>query len=107
VRRLVDQSVNTRPVSEILDARWSRETPWLVAARMFVRGDFEGAAALYAEAECAPDLAVVHLRAAEHRFSEGRKAEARVHLNAAMSFYRSVSATHFIREAEKLLPVTA
>ena len=94
-------------VTEMLDASWSRETPWLVAARLFVEGDFDGAAALYARAECAPDVAIVHLRAAEHLFGSGRRTEARDHLNAAMAFYRFAAATRFIREAERLLPVTA
>ena len=86
---------------------WRRETAWLVAARAFVEGDFDRATQLYAEAESVSDEALVHLRAAQWLVQGGRRAEANAHLDAAMSFYRSVRATRYIREAEELLAATA
>jgi len=43
------------------------------------------------------------LRAAERLISEGRRAEADIHLQKALAFYRSVGATRYIREGEALL----
>ena len=44
-----------------------------------------------------------HLRAAEQFVGEGRRAEADMHLDKALAFYRSVGATRYVREAEGLL----
>jgi tetratricopeptide (TPR) repeat protein len=81
----------------------SRRTPWGDAALFFVQGDFERALELYTEMEAAPDVALVHLRAAERLVDEGHRAEADAHLQSALEFYRSVRATGRIRQAEALL----
>jgi len=52
-------------------------------------------------------VAIVHLRAAESLVASGRRTEADPHLAEALTFYRSVGATRYIREAEKLLAATA
>jgi hypothetical protein len=69
--------------------------------------DFDRAAELYGEMGCVPDAALIHLRAAEKLVEAGRRAETDAHLNEAMSFYRSVRATRYIREAERLLAASA
>ena len=79
------QTVGPQRVREVLDSR--DETPYLVAARTLVDRDFA--------------------RAAEQLQSEGRNAEADQHLQAALSFYRSVGATLLARRAEQLLAASA
>ena len=86
---------------------WKHETVWIVAGRAFVAEDFDRALALYDEMGCLPDVALVHLRAAEKLVAAGQRAEAEGHLGSAMSFYRTVRATRFIRQAETLLAATA
>jgi class 3 adenylate cyclase/tetratricopeptide (TPR) repeat protein len=81
---------------------WRRETRWLVAARAFLDEDFDCAAKVYDEMGCVPDAALVHLRAAEKLVEAGQRVRADAHLNEALSFYRSVGAARFIREAERL-----
>jgi predicted ATPase/class 3 adenylate cyclase len=44
-----------------------------------------------------------HLEAAERLVGEGRRAEADVHLQKALAFYRSVGATHYVLRGEALL----
>ena len=60
-------------------------------------------------AEIAADLgdvspaANLHVAAAEALLQESHRDEARAQLERALTFYRSVGATRFIREAEELL----
>jgi tetratricopeptide (TPR) repeat protein len=82
------------------------ETLWLDAATAFVDENFDRAVEVYAQFESATDVAIVHLNAAEHFVAEGRRAEADVHLQPALAFYRSVGATFYIRQAEALLAAT-
>jgi ATP/maltotriose-dependent transcriptional regulator MalT len=92
------------PTEEVIElVSKSQWTPWGDAALAFLEGDFERALELYTEMEAAPDVALVHLRAAEQLVGHGRRAEADLHLQAALEFYRSVRATARIREAEALL----
>ena len=86
---------------------WLHDRPWTVAGRAFVEGDFNRAIELYEEIGSVADVALVHLRAAQGYVDAGRRAEADQHLQAALSFYRSVHATRFVREAEKLLAASA
>ena len=88
-----------------LDSR--DETPYLVVARTLVDRDFARAAELYRDLGALGDAAMADLRAAEQLQSEGRNAEADQHLQAALSFYRSVGATLLARRAEQLLAASA
>jgi class 3 adenylate cyclase/tetratricopeptide (TPR) repeat protein len=83
------------------------ETPWVTAGRAFAEGELERALDIYREIEAVPDTALLGRLVAERLLAEGRGPEANGHLDEALAFYRSVGATHFIREAEKLLPATA
>ena len=52
-------------------------------------------------------MAFADLRAAEQLVSEGRRAEADRHLQRGLAFWRSVGATRYVREGERLLAATA
>jgi tetratricopeptide (TPR) repeat protein len=86
---------------------WAHDTPWTIAGRALLEGDFDRALELYDEMGSVADVAIVHLRAAQAAVEAGRSAELDPHLQPALSFYRSVRATRFVREAEKLLAATA
>jgi class 3 adenylate cyclase/tetratricopeptide (TPR) repeat protein len=78
-------------------------TPWLEAATFWVRGEFERSADLFSEIGSLPDEALARLRAAERLVAAGRRPEADEQLARALAFWRSVGATHYIREGEALL----
>jgi class 3 adenylate cyclase/tetratricopeptide (TPR) repeat protein len=88
-------------------ARARVRTPWVEAATAYVGGDFLRAAEIYAQAGSIPDEALARLRAAETLIGDGRRAEGDQELQKAISFYRSVGATAFLREGETLLARTA
>ena len=54
-----------------------------------------------------PVEALARVRAAKLLIAEGRRAEADEQLRRAIAFWRSVGATRYIRQAEKLLAATA
>jgi class 3 adenylate cyclase/tetratricopeptide (TPR) repeat protein len=66
-------------------------------------GDFEDEAERSERDGRLTSGALARLRAAERLISEGHRAEADVHLQKALAFYRSVGATHYIRRGEVLL----
>ena len=78
-------------------------TPWLEAASAYVAEDFGRAAEIYGRIGSHPDEAYARLRAAERLASEGRRKEAAQQLEAALAFFRSVGATAYIREAERIV----
>jgi class 3 adenylate cyclase/tetratricopeptide (TPR) repeat protein len=82
-------------VAEILD-REEIDSPWLHAGRAVLARDFHRAADIFAEAGAPTPEAFFRLQA-------GREADVR----AALSFYRSVGATRFVREGEALLAASA
>jgi tetratricopeptide (TPR) repeat protein len=82
--------------------RTAPEFPWVIAARAGAAGDWEAAATVLAKIECRPAEAYARLNAAEELVGAGRADEAEPHLEAALAFYRSVGAAHFIRKAEAL-----
>jgi class 3 adenylate cyclase/tetratricopeptide (TPR) repeat protein len=94
-------------VADRLAADTFLPTPWLEAARAFAGNDFQKALELYERIESAPDLAAVHLHAAESLASSGQRAEADAHLGSALAFYRAVGATLYVRRAESLLAASA
>jgi class 3 adenylate cyclase/tetratricopeptide (TPR) repeat protein len=82
-------------------------TPWIDAGRAYAEGDPVRAAELLAGIGDRTDEAYVRLRAAERLASEGRRGDADDQLEMALSFYRLVGATRYIREGEVLLAATA
>jgi len=88
-------------------SRLTAETPWLKAAKLLIADDLSGALEIYREIEAAPDTALVHQLIARRLVDAGSRREADLHVAAALAFYRSVGATSYIRETEKLLAATA
>jgi tetratricopeptide (TPR) repeat protein len=82
-------------------------TPWLEAARAYANGGFEEAAEILGDIGAVPDEAHARVRAAEALASAGRRAEADAQLEQALTFFRSVGATVYIREAESLFAASA
>ena len=73
-----------------------RRTPWLAAAEAAAAGDWGRAAEIYEE--CGSDLSVAFAK-----LQTGSDADVR----AALDFYRSVGAPHYVRQAEARLAATA
>jgi class 3 adenylate cyclase/tetratricopeptide (TPR) repeat protein len=83
------------------------ETPWRVAARALVVGELEHALDVYRKAGDVPDIALLHRLITERLAREGRRAEAAGHLAEALELYRSLGATRYLQQAERLLPASA
>jgi hypothetical protein len=81
----------------------AKGTRWAEALQHYVTGEFDRAAEVFAEMEVPRDEADARLRAAEKLLSDGRPTEADEQLQRALTFYRSVGATRYVREAEALL----
>ncbi len=79
------------------------QSKWVDAARAFATGEFQLSADICAEMGTKPEEAYARLRAAKRLAAEGRRAEADEQLRAALTFYRSVGATRYVREGEALL----
>jgi len=92
---------------EMIAGKATISTRWLEAARAYATGDHSEAADIYADIGCVPDEAYARLRAAEALIAAGRRAEGDAQLQQALSFYRSVGATAYIREAEDLFAASA
>jgi hypothetical protein len=88
-------------------ARLASTTPWVDAALAYVRSEFVQAADGYREIGSLVDEAQARLRAADQLVSAGRRGEADVQLQLALPFWRSVSATRYVREGEALLAASA
>jgi tetratricopeptide (TPR) repeat protein len=85
----------------------SRAKVWAEAATAIAEGDLVRAADVLGGTELRSEEAYARLRAAELLASQGRHAEAQFHLERALSFYRSVGATAYLRRAEAILPASA
>jgi len=86
--------------------RWlspRRDSLWHVAARRLADQDFVAAAGSLDSMGAARSAALARLRSAQELTRAGRRAQADEQLRRALSFFRSVDATRFIREAEALL----
>jgi class 3 adenylate cyclase len=94
-------------LATLLERRKDMAVPWNRAAESIVRGDPLGAAEILADAGDATEEAYARLRAAEQLVEEGRRAEANGQLQKALAFYRSVGATRYIRQGERLLAASA
>jgi hypothetical protein len=92
-----------RPLAALATER-SSTGPWLAAALAYVAGDYEQAARIYSSMGSLPDAAYARLRAAARSTSGGDAVAAAEQRKEAWSFYCSVGATRYIREADALLP---
>ena len=77
-------------------------TRWLEAGIAYAKGDLERSADICAEIGVLPNEAYTRLRAAEKLFAEGQVERAEAQLSKALEFYRSVGATAYITEGERL-----
>jgi hypothetical protein len=82
-------------------------SPWWQAAYAYVDRDFGRAAEIYATIGARFYEAYARLRLADRLVAEGRDADAAGSLQAALSFFRSVDATDYVRQAEQLLAASA
>ena len=82
-------------------------SPWFAAARALADQEFVRAADSLDSMGAARSAALARLRAAQELIAEGRQAEADDQLQQALSFFRSVGATRFIRDGEGLLAASA
>jgi predicted negative regulator of RcsB-dependent stress response len=80
---------------------------WANAALHIVRGEFTAAADIIDQIGSLPDAAYARLRAARALVDAERRAEADKQLGRALTFYRSVGAARYVREAEALPAATA
>jgi class 3 adenylate cyclase/tetratricopeptide (TPR) repeat protein len=83
------------------------EDRWAPLVTALLDGEYLAAAELSGEMGLRPLEAHARLRAAEQLRAEGRHAEADEHLQRALSFWRSVGATRYVRRSEALLTATA
>jgi tetratricopeptide (TPR) repeat protein len=81
----------------------SPETPWAAAAMAILEGDAVAAADGLAHLRNRPPENYARLRAAEALVGQGRRDDAEAQLAMALSFFREVGATEFIRQAEELM----
>jgi hypothetical protein len=84
-----------------------RDSAWSAAARELADQEFVAAAELLDSMGAARSAALARLRAAEEFARTGRRPEADDQLRQALSFFRTVGATRFIRQAEALLAASA
>jgi hypothetical protein len=82
-------------------------SPWTQVAEAVAGGDFRGAAEILAPMGAVSSEAFYRLRAAETLIAEGQRAQADEQLRRALTFYRSVGATRYVREGEALLAASA
>jgi class 3 adenylate cyclase/tetratricopeptide (TPR) repeat protein len=82
------------------------ETRWVEAARAVLRGDYAAAAELFARIGSRPDEAVARLAAATSLHRAGQNGGG-AQLEPALAFFRSVRASRYVVEGERLLSVTS
>jgi class 3 adenylate cyclase/tetratricopeptide (TPR) repeat protein len=82
-------------------------TPWAIAGLALATGKFESALEVYRRAEARLDVALTHRLLAERLVADGQPANASVHVDEALAVYRSVGATRYIRQTERLLAASA
>jgi thioredoxin-like negative regulator of GroEL len=94
---------------ELLALLGAQERPsrWVVAATHVCAGELREAADVCAAMPALPEEAYARLRAAEQLVSQGRRPEADEQLHRALAFYRSVGASRYVAEGERLLAATA
>jgi class 3 adenylate cyclase/tetratricopeptide (TPR) repeat protein len=82
-------------------------TAWLLAVRALIDEDYARAVEVYESTGAVTDVAAAQLYAARKLVDAGRRAEAELYLQPALSFFRSVRATRRVRQGESLLAATA
>jgi tetratricopeptide (TPR) repeat protein len=87
---------------ELIDALPSTDIPWVHGAAAFAAGDLETAADICGAIGALPEEARDRLWLAEALVKQNRRAEADIHLQLALAFYRSVDATRYVRAGEAL-----
>jgi tetratricopeptide (TPR) repeat protein len=83
------------------------EVRWVPLMRALLDGRYVEAAEGFSKMELRPLEAHARLRAVEHLRAEGRHADADEQLERALTFWRSVGATRYVRRGEALLAATA
>jgi class 3 adenylate cyclase/tetratricopeptide (TPR) repeat protein len=104
---IADSPGDRERIAAVVARRGSSTIPWLRLVEAITRRDFLEAAEIAAGIGNRPDEAYARLKAAEQLVEQGRRAEADVQLGAALAFYRSVGATRYVREGERLLAASA
>jgi tetratricopeptide (TPR) repeat protein len=92
---------------ELIEVLPSSDVPWVRAAEAFAAGDLRRAADICGAMGAATEEARDRLWLAEALIDQNRRAEADVELQRALTFYRSVGATRYIRQADALLAASA
>jgi class 3 adenylate cyclase/tetratricopeptide (TPR) repeat protein len=95
----------TQVLYELLEA--TLPSRWSEAALLYAGGERGGAADVLAAMGALAEEASCRLRAAEALIAAGDRAGGDEQLQKALAFWRSVGATRYIREGEKLLAKTA
>ena len=93
--------------AELIEVLPNSDVPWVQAAVAFAGGDLRQAADVCGTMGALTEEARDRLWLAQALIEQGRRSEADVELQRALSFYRSVGATRYIREGEALLAVSA
>jgi class 3 adenylate cyclase/tetratricopeptide (TPR) repeat protein len=93
--------------AELIGSLPKGDVPWVQAARAYASGDLRAAADTCAGMGAVTEEAHDRLRLAEELIAQHRRSEADIELQRALSFYRSVGATRYIREAEAMLAESA
>ncbi|HEX6663097.1 MAG TPA: AAA family ATPase [Gaiellaceae bacterium] len=86
---------------EVLEAEQSLTDVWRLPFTAVLDQDYARAAALFAELGYI-DEGMMRLKAAEQALESGRAGEAEEQLQGALTFFRRLGATRYIREAEAL-----
>jgi hypothetical protein len=82
-------------------------TGWREAALALADDDYPRAIEVYEATGAVTDVAAAQLYAARKLVEGGRRTEADAYLQPSLSFYRSVRATHRVRQGDALLAATA
>jgi class 3 adenylate cyclase len=83
------------------------DSPWARAALAFCEGNPVGAAEIFAEMGAVTEEAYTRLAASRNFVEQRQRAEADEQLQRALTYYRALHATRYVREAEALLDVSA
>ena len=92
---------------QLIEALSGVESRWAKAALAYSSGDVRRAAAVCGEMGAVTDEAHDRRQLGEALMAQGRRAEADIELQRALSFYRSVRATRYIRACESMLTASA
>jgi class 3 adenylate cyclase/tetratricopeptide (TPR) repeat protein len=88
---------------DVTDLLAGVDSPWAMTARCFATGDLRQAADISGEMGAVTAEARDRLWLAEALIKVSRRSEGDIELKRALTFYRSVGATRYIREGEALL----